>query len=95
MIDLRRKLSAKQAGLVMDGPHPALLVRGDDELGALAEVHMKLYTAKVNVYASSGVADGRGEFRLPDLRQARGVRQSGGGARVVTEESKRGPVCQL
>ena len=53
---------AKQAGLVMDGPHPALLVQGDNALGALAEVHMKLYKAKVNVYASSGVADGRGSF---------------------------------
>jgi hypothetical protein len=28
--------------LVLDGLHPALLVQGDDELGALAELHMKL-----------------------------------------------------
>jgi hypothetical protein len=53
---------AQRAGLVLDGPQPALLVQGDDELGALAEVHMKLYQANVNVYASSGVADGRGGF---------------------------------
>jgi hypothetical protein len=53
---------AKQAGLVMDGPHRALLAQGDDELGALAEVHMKLFKANVNVYASSGVADGKGSY---------------------------------
>ncbi len=59
-----RKLAdvAKKAGLAMDGPHPALLVQGDDELGALAGIHMKLYQASVNVYASSGVTDGRGGY---------------------------------
>jgi len=46
----------------LDGPHRALLVRGDDELGALASVHERLYEASVNVYASSGVADGRGSY---------------------------------
>lgn len=53
---------ARQAGFALDGPHSALLIQGDDELGALAEVHEKLYAAGVNVYASSGVADGRGSF---------------------------------
>jgi hypothetical protein len=53
---------ARKAGLMLDGPHPALLVQGDDELGALARLHAKLFDAGVNVYASSGVADGRGSF---------------------------------
>jgi hypothetical protein len=53
---------AQKSGLVLNGPYPALLVRGDDKLGAFAEVHMKLYEAKVNVSASSGVADGRGSY---------------------------------
>jgi len=53
---------ANRHRLVLDGPHPALLVQGDDELGALAELHMKLTRASVNVYASTGVADGRGSF---------------------------------
>ena len=53
---------ALTARLTLDGPHPALLVQGDDELGALAELHMKLADARVNVYASAGVADGRGSF---------------------------------
>ncbi len=59
---LRMADAARKAGLVVDGPHPALLVQGDDELGALARIHAKLYDADVNVYASSGVADGRGSF---------------------------------
>ena len=53
---------ARKSDVMLDGPHPALLVQGDDALGALAEVHMKLYEAKVNIYASSGVADGRGSY---------------------------------
>lgn len=48
--------------LVLDGPHPALLVQGDDELGALADLHMKLSEANVNVYASTGLADGKQSF---------------------------------
>jgi hypothetical protein len=59
---LRMADAARKAGLVLDGPHPALLVQGDDELGALARIHEKIYEANVNVYASSGVADGLGSF---------------------------------
>jgi hypothetical protein len=54
--------AARQAGLVLDGPHSALLAQGDDELGALAGVHQRLFEAGVDVYASSGVTDGRGSF---------------------------------
>jgi hypothetical protein len=54
--------AAQKAGLTLDGPYSALLVQGDDELGALANIHRKLYEANVNVYASSGVADGKGSF---------------------------------
>jgi hypothetical protein len=53
---------AQQDLLVLDGPHPALMVQGDDELGALAEFHKRLADAGVNVYASTGVADGSGSF---------------------------------
>ena len=51
-----------EVGLVLDGPHPALLAQGDDELGALAGLHAKLFEAKVNVFASTGVTDGRGSY---------------------------------
>lgn len=54
--------NAKKADLDINGPHPALLVSGDDELGAFAGIHQKLFEANVNAYASSGVADGRGGY---------------------------------
>lgn len=54
--------AAKKANLAVDGPHPALLVQGGESLSELAEVHEKLYQAGVNVYASSGVTDGRGSY---------------------------------
>jgi hypothetical protein len=54
--------AARRAGLAIDGPHGALLVQGDDELGALGRVHALLSQANVDVFASSGVADGRGGF---------------------------------
>jgi hypothetical protein len=54
--------AAHRAGLPLDGPHPAPIVQDDDELGALASIHEKIYGANVNVYASTGVADGRGSF---------------------------------
>ena len=59
---LRLRSEAEKTGLVLDGPHPAFLVQGDDELGALAGIHVKLYEARINVYASTGVTDGRGCF---------------------------------
>ena len=54
--------AAEKAGLALDGPHPAFLVQGDDKLGTLARIHEKLYEEGVNVYASSGVTDGRGSY---------------------------------
>jgi len=53
---------AKMAGMHLDGPHHALLIQGDDELGALAGIHEKLYEADINVYSSSGVTDGQGSY---------------------------------
>ncbi len=54
--------ASEKADIPLDGPHPALLVQGDDELGALADIHERLFQANVNVYASSGVTDGEGSF---------------------------------
>ncbi len=48
--------------MTLEGPHHALLVRGDDELGSLAGIHQRLYEADINVYASSGVTDGSGSY---------------------------------
>ena len=55
-------IEAQRTSFSLDGPHPALLVQGDDELGALADIHQILYEAKVNVYASNGVTDSKGSF---------------------------------
>ena len=54
--------AAQAASIPLDGPHPALVVQGDDEVGALAHIHEKLRDADVAVFASTGVADGRGGF---------------------------------
>jgi hypothetical protein len=53
---------ARKARMALDGPHRALLVQGDDELGVLASVHEKIYRANVNVFASTAVADGYGKY---------------------------------
>jgi len=58
----KMKSEAQKAGMTLDGPHRALLVQGDDELGALAVVHERIYRANVNVYASSAIADGAGKY---------------------------------
>lgn len=59
-----RKLTAQAAvaGLPLDGPYHAFLIQGDDELGALADVHERLVRAGIDIFASSGVSDGRGAF---------------------------------
>ncbi len=54
--------AARQANMELDGPHPALVVQGDDEVGALAVIHEKLFDANVHVFASTGVANGRGGY---------------------------------
>ena len=54
--------AAEREGLVLTGPQRALLIQGDDHLGALADVHARLVDRRINVYASSGVTDGRGGF---------------------------------
>lgn len=71
--------AAASEGLVLSGPQHALLIQGDDELGALAEVHRQLSSGQVNVYASTGVADGQGGFgyvvflRSEDIDLATGI----------------------
>jgi len=54
---------ARRQGLTLNGPHHAFLVQGDDELGALIEIHQKLCDSHINVASSSGVVDGRGGYR--------------------------------
>jgi hypothetical protein len=53
---------AEGRNLVISGPQRAFLIQGDDQLGALVDIHRTLAEADINVYASSGVTDGRGGY---------------------------------
>jgi hypothetical protein len=53
---------AKQTGLVISGPHRAILVQGEDKVGALAGIHKRLHEEHVQIYASNAVTDGSGRF---------------------------------
>ena len=70
---------AKKASLILEGPQGAFLVQGDDHLGAIADIHKQLSDSQINVYASSGVANGRGGFgyilhvRSEDYKRAASV----------------------
>ena len=48
---------AKKAGLELDGPYPALLIKGDEESGALADIYKKLSQAGIQVNEACGIAD--------------------------------------
>jgi hypothetical protein len=54
--------TASKTGLVLTGPQQALLIQGDDRLGALAEIHRRLFDAGVNVYSSTAVTSGEGGY---------------------------------
>ena len=54
---------ARHEGLRLVGPHHAFMVHGDDELGALVDIHQRLCDAAINVSSSNGVTDGRGGYR--------------------------------
>lgn len=54
--------AGKKLGWDLTGPQHAVLIQGDDHLGALADIHQCLDQAGVRVYASSGVTDGAGHF---------------------------------
>ena len=68
--------AADREGFDLTGPEHALLVQGDDELGALIDIHCALADAQVNAYASNGVSSGKGGFgyiihvRADDLEKA-------------------------
>jgi len=53
---------AEGAGLKLNGPHDGLLIQGDDESGALADIYEKLSRAGVDVDESSGIANIKGSY---------------------------------
>ena len=60
--DASMELTAQRCGLVLDGPHPALLIQGIDELGVFAELHQRLVQAGVHPVSTNGLADGSGTY---------------------------------
>jgi hypothetical protein len=54
--------AAENAGYTLTGPQRAVLIQGDDRLGALVGYLQTLYDAKINVSSSSGVTDGKGGY---------------------------------
>lgn len=51
-----------EAGVSLVGPKRAFLVQGEDDVGAIVNLHQKLSTAGVDVYAANGVSAGGGQF---------------------------------
>jgi hypothetical protein len=54
--------AAEKGGYTLNGPQRAILIQGDDHLGALVGLCEKLCLADINIAASSGVTDGRGGY---------------------------------
>ena len=50
------------ASVSLAGPRRAFLVQGDDKIGALYDLHLKLSNHGINVHACNGVVDGTGRF---------------------------------
>ena len=59
---LEMAAAAKKSGLKMDGPFPALFIKGDDQSGALADIYENLSQANITVNESSGIADINGAY---------------------------------
>lgn len=53
---------AARTGMVLSGPERALMVQGDDKLGALAALHRQLADARINVFASHAVTGGESRY---------------------------------
>jgi hypothetical protein len=53
---------AEKAGLKLDGPYSAILIKGDEKSGALSDIYQKLSQAGIQVDESSGIADIRGGY---------------------------------
>jgi len=76
--DLLREAAA-DANIELIGPKQALLIQGDDRIGALHHHHLKLANANVNVHAATGIAIEPGKFGYllwvdpKDLRKAQEV----------------------
>jgi hypothetical protein len=48
---------AKKSGLELDGPYSAILIKGGEKAGALADIYERLSKAGIQVDEASGIAD--------------------------------------
>ena len=48
---------AKKSGLELDGPYSAILIKGDEKSGALADIYKNLSEAGIQVDEACGIAD--------------------------------------
>lgn len=48
---------AKKAGLELEGPYTAILIKGDEKAGALADIYQRLSQAGIQVGEAYGIAD--------------------------------------
>ena len=75
--------AAKSGGYTLTGPRRAVLIQGDDRLGALVGYCEGLYDAQINVSSCTGVTDGRGGYgyvihlRTEDMDRAAEVLATG------------------
>jgi hypothetical protein len=49
--------AARESSIEIEGPHSAILIKGGDEPGALADIYKKLSLADIQVDEASGIAD--------------------------------------
>ena len=56
--------AAKEVNVEPVGPKRAFLIKGEDSMDVLAELHRMLSSANINVLASNGVTDNSGRFGL-------------------------------
>ncbi len=69
--------AAEKSGLDLTGPQRAILIQGDDRLGALVGYLQKLCDARINMSSSWGVADGRGGYGYVIHTRAEDISQAG------------------
>ena len=56
------KAATAEAGVTLVGPKQAFLVQGDDNVDAIVDLHHKLSSAGIDVYAANGVSAGSALF---------------------------------
>ncbi|ACB76241.1 hypothetical protein [Opitutus terrae] len=54
--------AARAAGVTLDGPRPAVLIKGGEEPGALSGIYRKLAAAEIDVPEASGIAGVNGGY---------------------------------